>query len=290
MRHLVGLLFGLVLAPVIWFLAALGHFRFLDALQRFGDDPNRLPSELAFGAMLIVAAGAWLGVLLSSRLSPLAPGAAGLLWLALGVGFVLDVERVSNLLPDGPTGQPGLFALPLEHAYAYLVGTALLSPLFSPARWRAAAAKPGADGVDVALEPVSDVTATGELAPPPGTQPRYGRTRAARSAEDTGYQTASELNQPAGYRNDPQHRPARPEYRDQPPRREPVADPRQLDPRQLDPRQVDPRQVDPRQVDPRQVDPRRAPQDPRFGSEPRLPWEESESQDGAPPRHRSRER
>ncbi len=142
MRHVLGLLFGLLLAPVTWFLVSLGHFRFLDALQRFGDDQDKLPTELAFGAILIVAAGAWLGVLLSSRLSPLAPAICGLAWLGLGAAFVTNVERVSNFLPSGPTGQQGIFVLPLEHGYAFLIGTALLAPLFSPARWRRPAAKP----------------------------------------------------------------------------------------------------------------------------------------------------
>jgi hypothetical protein len=136
MRHLLSLLFGIVLAPVIWFLTALGHFRVLEAQRRFSINPDRLPIELAFGAVLIVAAGIWLGVLLSSRLSPLAPGAAAAAWLAVAVAFVADGQKVTDLLPNGPTGQPGLFALPVEHGYAFLVGSALLVPLFSPARWR----------------------------------------------------------------------------------------------------------------------------------------------------------
>lgn len=161
MRHVLGLLFGIVLAPVTWFLAALGHFRFLDALQRFGDNPDKLPTELAFGAVLIVAAGAWLGVLLSSRLSPLAPAVTGLTWLAMGSVFVFEVERVTNLLPNGPSGQEGLFALPLEHGYAFLVGTALMSPVFSPARWRGSPRAIEASGMDTAEPTTQDSYRTG---------------------------------------------------------------------------------------------------------------------------------
>jgi len=200
MRHLLGMLFGVVLAPVIWFLAALGHYRFLDALQRYGDDADRLPMELAFGAMLIVAAGAWLGVLLTSRLSPLAPGAAGLLWLGLGAGFVIDVERVSSLLPDGPTGQQGLFALPLEHGYAFLIGTALMSPLFSPARWRGKS-KAAADERTAVPAGYRDEIEPVEVAPPPLESPdRYTRPPRSGFPEDAPHPTAPELNQPASYR------------------------------------------------------------------------------------------
>jgi hypothetical protein len=135
MRHLVSLMFGLLLAPVIWFLAALGHYRLLAALPRNGQAAGSV-TELALGALLIVAAGVWLGLLLGTRLSPVGPALAGLAWLGFGAAFILDVQTIAGLLPDGPTGQDGLYTLPLEHGYAFLVGTALLVPLFSPARWR----------------------------------------------------------------------------------------------------------------------------------------------------------
>jgi hypothetical protein len=139
MRHVLSLLFGLLLAPLIWFLASLGHYRFLDALRRFGDDPDRLRTELAFGALLIIAAGVWLGVLLGTRLSPLGPGIAALIWLGAGAFFILDVQRVVDLLPEGPSGKEDLYVLPLDHGYAFLVGAAMLVPLFNRSRWRSRA-------------------------------------------------------------------------------------------------------------------------------------------------------
>jgi hypothetical protein len=211
MRHVLGLLFGLILAPVTWFLASLGHFRFLDALQRFGDDPDKLPTELAFGAILIVAAGAWLGVLLSSRLSPLAPAICGLAWLGLGAAYVVNVERLTELLPNGPTGQVGIFVLPLENGYAFLVGTALMSPLFSPARWRGGQKKSAVD--DLAEAPTATGrTATGAypmVVDPdavPADQPSW-RARAARTgcpADATDLASsrgAGQRAEPGGYRS-----------------------------------------------------------------------------------------
>lgn len=243
MRHVLGLLFGIVLAPVTWFLASLGHFRFLDALQRFGDDTSRLPSELAFGAMLIIAAGAWLGVLLSSRLSPLAPAAAGLLWLGLGAAFVVNVERVVNLLPDGPSGQQGLFALPLEHGYAFLIGTALMSPLFSPARWRGGQRRPQAADESI-LEPETPAVPSyqtgsyptiADTAEPPTSADRRDRyARPARasfpddaaSADPTGYRGArGQRDSTATYRG------GQVDYRDPTPTGRQAAVPEQQPPR-----------------------------------------------------------
>jgi hypothetical protein len=136
MRHVTSLLFGVVLAPVIWFLASLGQFRFLDALHRFASTPDKRPAELVFGAALMLAAGVWLGVLLGSRLSPVGPAVAGVSWLGLAIAFVIDGPGVTGLLPHGPFGQTAVFTLPLQHGYAFAVGVALLVPMFDPARWR----------------------------------------------------------------------------------------------------------------------------------------------------------
>jgi hypothetical protein len=207
MRHVLGLLFGLILAPVTWFLASLGHFRFLDALQRFGDNPDKLPTELAFGAILIVAAGAWLGVLLSSRLSPLAPAICGLAWLGLGVAYVVNVERLTELLPNGPTGQVGIFVLPLENGYAFLIGTALMSPLFSPARWRGGQKKAAVE--ELADAPASR-TATGaypvmidpDAAEQPARRARAARTGYPADASDlAGSRGAAQRTETGGYRS-----------------------------------------------------------------------------------------
>src|SRR4051794_40726072 len=98
MRHLVSLLFGLVLAPVIWFLAALGHFRLLQALPRDGSDGGSI-TALGLGALLIVAAGVWLGILFGTRLSPVGPGLAGLAWLAFAGAYILNPGKIAGLLP-----------------------------------------------------------------------------------------------------------------------------------------------------------------------------------------------
>jgi hypothetical protein len=135
MRHLASFLFGLVLAPVIWFLAALGQYRLVHALPADGAARGSA-LELVLGGLLMAAGGVWLGLLLGSRLSPLGPGIAGLLWLGAGAAFVLNVDAVLQLLPDGPTGQRDLYELPLRQGYAFLIGTGMLVPLFSPNRWR----------------------------------------------------------------------------------------------------------------------------------------------------------
>jgi hypothetical protein len=135
MRHLVSLGAGLLLAPVIWFLAALGDYRLLAALPR-GAAGGGSSKELLLGVLLLLACGLWLGVLLGTRISPLGPVAAALAWLGLGALFISDPATVAGFLPDGPNGQVELFTLPLEHGYAYLVGAAMLVPAISAGRWR----------------------------------------------------------------------------------------------------------------------------------------------------------
>lgn len=135
MRHLVSLGAGLLLAPVIWLLAALGDYRLLAALPR-GAAGGGSSKELLLGVLLLLACGVWLGILLGTRISPSGPVGAALAWLALGVLFIDDPAKVARLLPDGPHGQTGLLTLPLEHGYAYLIGAAMLVPVISAGRWR----------------------------------------------------------------------------------------------------------------------------------------------------------
>jgi hypothetical protein len=154
MRHFMSFGAGLVLAPVVWFLAALGEYRLLAALPR-GAAAGGASKELLLGAALLLAGGVWLGILLGTRISPAGPVAAGVLWLGAGAAFIWDPAKLSAALPDGPSGQQGLLTLPLEHGYAFLVGAALLLPLGSKARWRGR--ESGAD--EEPLSPYGEPTA-----------------------------------------------------------------------------------------------------------------------------------
>jgi hypothetical protein len=189
MRHVVSLGAGLLLAPVIWFLAALGDYRLLAALPR-GAAGGGSSKEMLLGILLLLACGVWLGILLGTRISPAGPVAAAIAWLGIGAAFVSDPAKVASLLPDGPNGQTGLFVLPLEHGYAFLIGAAMLVPAISPGRWRGAESReeepqhsPYGEPTAVAradashLQPVTSAPPAGEATWPPARTARSTQIR-----------------------------------------------------------------------------------------------------------------
>ncbi|MCW2503079.1 MAG: hypothetical protein JWO79_1363 [Actinomycetia bacterium] len=165
MRHVLSLLAGLALAPVVWFLAALGDYRLVTALPR-GAAAGGSSKELLLGVLLLLAGGLWIGILAGTRVSPAGSVAIGLVWLGAGAWFVKDPKQLADWLPDGPGGHHGLFLLPLEHGYAFVVGAAMMLPLISITRWRGARAPEE----EVAHSPYGEPTAvarhdTGHLQP-----------------------------------------------------------------------------------------------------------------------------
>lgn len=131
LRHLVGLLAGIALAPVLWAGVAWSADLFPDITR--GD--VSVTTVLSVVVLCLVgAAGAYL---VASRLSPLAAGASGLLLVALCLWPVIAPESVGAALywlNDGvflyPNGAGLGTALPL--------GVLLLGSATLPARWRAA--------------------------------------------------------------------------------------------------------------------------------------------------------
>jgi hypothetical protein len=130
MRHLFGLLMGIVLAPAIWVLSGFGIERLTIGLTELRR------SELPIGAALLVGAGLLLGLLLGLRTSPLGPIVAGLIYLAAGVLYVLSPARSLNFWVDtlGLRGQG--YVAPYAAGLPFLLGAALLVPIISGARWR----------------------------------------------------------------------------------------------------------------------------------------------------------
>lgn len=131
LRHLLGLLTGVALAPVLWVGAAWSADLFPRITQ--GDVDFTTVSSVVV-LCLVGAVGAYL---VASRRSPLVAGAGGLLLSALCLWPVLSPESMSAsltwldqesfLYPNGA----GLgVALPL--------GVLLLGSAFSPSRWRSA--------------------------------------------------------------------------------------------------------------------------------------------------------
>jgi heme A synthase len=131
LRHLVGLLSGIALAPVLWAGVAWSA-DLLPEITR-GD----VSVAAVFSVVVLCLVGIVCAYLVASRFSPLAAGASGLLLVALCLWPVVALDSVgpalywlnkeSFLYPDGA----GIgVALPL--------GVLLLVSSTTPTRWRAA--------------------------------------------------------------------------------------------------------------------------------------------------------
>lgn len=128
MRHPIGALLGLVLAPVIWTLLGIGGSR----LQA-----DLLPGQYRLTAVgLLALAGLLLGLLLGLRTSPLGPVVAGLVFLVPSVFVIVLPEAVTGLLRIVPVGYRGQLGEPLFSGVLFVLGVALVVPVLSVGRWR----------------------------------------------------------------------------------------------------------------------------------------------------------
>ncbi|QVJ02056.1 YIP1 family protein [Nocardiopsis eucommiae] len=142
LRHLVGLLSGIALAPVLW----VGVAWSADLLPKITEGDVSVAT--VFSVVVLCLVGIVGAALVASRFSPMAAGASGLLLVALCLWPVVALDSVgpalywlneeSFLYPSGA----GLgVALPL--------GVLLLVSATTPTRWRAAA-DTGAAGLPAA--------------------------------------------------------------------------------------------------------------------------------------------
>jgi hypothetical protein len=136
-RHGLGAVIGLVLTPVIGWLLMFGMDRWTGATRML----ERAESDRWVGMAVIVLAAVLLGVLMGSRLSPLAslvPGVlltlAGLPWL-IREGWSVRVQR--EILPERTYM---LYAAVGSLGIWIFIGCMLLAASVPPSRWRAAAA------------------------------------------------------------------------------------------------------------------------------------------------------
>lgn len=138
MRHVFGVLVGLVVAAVLLFGAGW-------AVQEAGVSLASPPVEsgskvwIALGAM--AAIGLLAGLVAVGRLSPLATFVPSMVLLAWTVVYALDVHRALGLVPDDPVFHPlllqagrGMGLLLTTGVYA-LLGVLLFLPVLMPSRW-----------------------------------------------------------------------------------------------------------------------------------------------------------
>ncbi|MGW5878460.1 YIP1 family protein [Nocardiopsis terrae] len=139
LRHLVGLLAGIALAPVLWVGAAWAADLF----------PKITQGDVSVTTVLSVVVLCLLGFvgayLVGSRLSPLVAGASGALLAALCLWPVFSPESMGTALywlNDESVLYPGGAGL----GVALPLGVLLLGSAMLPNRWRAASRDPGPPG------------------------------------------------------------------------------------------------------------------------------------------------
>ncbi|GLZ03938.1 hypothetical protein Acsp03_14040 [Actinomadura sp. NBRC 104412] len=161
-RHGIGVLVGLVVTPVVAFCLLYGVGRMTDFF-RVPALEGRWPDRLIALAVLVVAA-VLLGLVMGSRLSPVASLVPGVVFTAFGLLWLLMPEfageRTGNMLPRSLDFGYGVVA---PYGILLLLGVALLVASMSPSRWRVAGASPARSRYGMPPAPMGP----GGAAPPP---------------------------------------------------------------------------------------------------------------------------
>lgn len=133
LRHLLGLLAGLVITPLLWAGAAWSAAVITEHVQaqRFGD-PLLLTACAAMMGVGLVC-----GVLAGSRVSPLAAFLTGGVLLGVSLWPLFDHASLAAVLPDW-FADPGALLHPLGPGLPLhlALGTLLFISALPPSRWR----------------------------------------------------------------------------------------------------------------------------------------------------------
>jgi uncharacterized membrane protein YgcG len=140
MRHVLGFLVGVVLAPAALYGAAWSGN---EVTKQMKQHPQNLDNKLlpAFGVLLAV--GLVLGVVAAARwLSPVAALVMGVVFVGAGVAFAIKPERIGNDVTKRIHGDIGTSLVGLlGTGVVVLVGGLLLASALMPYRWRTAHAE-----------------------------------------------------------------------------------------------------------------------------------------------------
>jgi hypothetical protein len=133
MRHLIGLILGLVLAAAVFFAGGWGA----EHVSALAGHSVGLPSRTGLiGLAAMLGAGLLLGILLAvPAVSPLATGLPGLVLLGWTALLAVSSHRALAWIPlQGHTFGAGFRVLLLSGTLG-LLGMAMIVPMFLPARW-----------------------------------------------------------------------------------------------------------------------------------------------------------
>lgn len=131
-RHILGAAIGLILTPVIAAGLMFGSERLLRGFQTF----RFAESDYRIGALVLGGTAVLLGLLVGSRISPLASLIPGLTFSTIGVLWALTpqwiVERGNDLLPR--TLERGYMVI-APYGVLLVLGVLLLVASLFPTRW-----------------------------------------------------------------------------------------------------------------------------------------------------------
>ncbi|WP_203914911.1 hypothetical protein [Rhizocola hellebori] len=132
MRHVMSLVAGAVLAPLIWVLVAAGQGAFQSGLSAEG-----APSDLTMGLILLVGIGLGAGLIATLRTSPMGALLAGLVFIGASVYLYLDQAGALSVFTTTwqVKGYPINLALPLTNGVLAFAGALLIMSTFSAERW-----------------------------------------------------------------------------------------------------------------------------------------------------------
>lgn len=161
MRHAIGVLLGLLLAPLLLGLAGWGFVR----ATHVGAVLDPKSAEVLSGLALLAAAGLVIAALAAARwLPPSAALVVGLAFVGVTAFYILALARFTDLLePRGEVGA-GVFGF-VRTGAAGMVGVALLLAAAMPHRWVAPSRAGAADAPEQPYAELPPYQAGGYSAP-----------------------------------------------------------------------------------------------------------------------------
>ena len=160
MRHLLSLVLGLVLSPLIYIAAGF-------AAVKFSEANNGGTIQFAAASLFLLAAlvaGGLYAILVMARLSPFGPVLAGLIYLGVTLWALISPTSFVSTLPKNLFGEEGILYAPVGVG-TVILAVPLLITIFSPRRWRRSG-QPAAVGGYTAAPTYGDTV--------PSAAPTYG--------------------------------------------------------------------------------------------------------------------
>lgn len=132
MRHVMSLVAGAVVAPLVWVLVAAGQGAFQNGVSADG-----APDNLTKGGLILVGIGIIAGLIVALRTSPLGALFAGLVFIGASVYLFLDKAGALSVFTTDWQIQGVLInlAVPLSNGLLAFTGGLLLVSVFSSDRW-----------------------------------------------------------------------------------------------------------------------------------------------------------